>query len=57
MTVSQADDGRWFYEYSELPGLVPMKYGMKSFDIIEQITCRRRDHIRTSFDRLWKSCA
>ena len=22
MAVSQADDGRWFYEYSELPGLV-----------------------------------
>ena len=35
MAVSQADDGRWFHEYSELPGLVPMKYGMKSFDIIE----------------------
>ena len=24
-------------EYSELPGLVPMKYGMQSFDIIEQV--------------------
>ena len=32
LTVSQADDGLWFYEYSELPGLVSMKYGMKSFE-------------------------
>ena len=37
MTTVQTDDGSWYYEYSELPGLVPMKYGMKSFDIIEQI--------------------
>ena len=37
MTVSQNDEGNWQYEYSELPGLVPMRYGTKSFDIIEQI--------------------
>ena len=37
MVTIQTDDGGWQYEYSELPGLIPMKYGMKSFDIIEQI--------------------
>ena len=37
MTLIQSDDGFWCYEYSELPGLVPMSYGMKTFDIIEQI--------------------
>ena len=37
MTMVQTDDGGWHYEYSELPGILSMKYGMKSFDIIEQI--------------------
>ena len=37
MTIIQTDEGNWHYEYSELPGLLPMQYGMKSFDIIEQI--------------------
>ena len=37
MSLIQNDDGGWCYEYSELPGLVPMSYGMKTFDIIEQI--------------------
>ena len=37
MAVIQSDDGVWCYEYSELPGLVPMSYGMKTFDIIEQV--------------------
>ena len=37
ISTVQADDGEWYYEYSELPGLVPMKYGMQSFDIIEQV--------------------
>ena len=37
MTVIQSDDGVWCYEYSELPGLVLMSYGMKTFDIIEQV--------------------
>ena len=36
MAVTQSDDGVWCYEYSELPGLVPMSYGMKTFDI-EQV--------------------
>ena len=36
MTIIQTDEGNWHYEYSELPGLLPMQYGMKSFDIIEQ---------------------
>ena len=37
MVVSQADDGTWLYEFTELPGLIPMKYGMKTFHIIDQI--------------------
>ena len=37
MPLIQTDDGGWCYEYSELPGLVPMSYGMKIFDIIEQV--------------------
>ena len=37
MTINQSDDGVWSYVYSELPGLVPMSYGMKTFDIIEQV--------------------
>ena len=37
MTTAQTDDGVWRYEYSDLPALFPMKYGMKTFDIIEQI--------------------
>ena len=37
MTTVQSSDGTWVYEYSELPGLVRMKHGLKSFDIIEQI--------------------
>ena len=37
MTLLQSDDGTWSYEYSELPGLVPMSYGMKTFHIIEQV--------------------
>ena len=37
MAISQSDDGTWSYVYSELPGLVPMRYGMKTFHIIEQI--------------------
>ena len=36
MAITQADDGDWYYECSQLPGLVPMRYGMKSFDTIEQ---------------------
>ena len=36
MAVKQDDDGMWSYEYSELPGLISMKYGMKMFHIIEQ---------------------
>ena len=35
MVVIQSDDGTWGYEYSELPGLVPMSYGMKTFDIMQ----------------------
>ena len=37
MAISQSDDGTWSYVYSELPGLVPMRYGMKTFHIIEQV--------------------
>ena len=37
METNQSDDGAWSYVYSELPGLVPMKYGMKAFHIIEQV--------------------
>ena len=37
MAIIQSEDGGWCYEYSELPGLVPMSYGMKTFDIIEQV--------------------
>ena len=37
MAMSQSDDGTWSYVYSELPGLVPMRYGMKDFHIIEQV--------------------
>ena len=37
LTTAQTDDGVWRYEYSELPGIFPMKYGMKTFDIIEQV--------------------
>ena len=37
MVINQSDDGAWSYVYSELPGLVPMSYGMKTFDIIEQV--------------------
>ena len=37
MTLIQSDEGTWGYEYSELPGLVPMSYGMKTFDLIEQV--------------------
>ena len=37
MALLQYDDGTWSYEYSELPGLVPMSYGMKTFHIIEQV--------------------
>ena len=36
MKIVQTAEGNWVYEYSELPGLVRMKHGMKSFDIIEQ---------------------
>ena len=36
MKTVQSDDGTSVYEYSELPGLIRMKHGMKSFDIIEQ---------------------
>ena len=53
MTMVQTDDGGWHYEYSELPGIIPMKYGMKSFDIIEQIPLisHRGAHTGTSFDK------
>ena len=37
LTTVQDDDGTWCYQYSELPGILPMKYGMKTFDIIEQV--------------------
>ena len=37
MALVQSEDGGWCYEYSELPGLVPMNYGMKTFHIIEQV--------------------
>ena len=37
LTTAQTDDGVWRYEYSDLPGILPMKYGMKTFDIIEQV--------------------
>ena len=37
MNLIQSEDGGWCYEYSELPGLVPMSYGMKGFYIIEQV--------------------
>ena len=36
MKTIQSDDGTWVYEYSELPGLIRMRNGTKSFDIIEQ---------------------
>ena len=36
MKTVQSDDGTWVYEHSELPGLIRMRHGMKSFDIIEQ---------------------
>ena len=37
LTTAQTDDGVWRYEYSDIPGIFPMKYGMKTFDIIEQV--------------------
>ena len=37
LEVIQSEDGGWCYAYSELPGLVPMNYGMKTFHIIEQV--------------------
>ena len=37
MATTQSDDGTWSYVYSELPGLVSMKCGMKTFHIIEQV--------------------
>ena len=37
LATAQTDDGVWRYEYSDLPGIFPMKYGMKTFDVVEQI--------------------
>ena len=37
LTTAQNDDAVWCYQYSELPGIFPMRYGMKTFDIIEQV--------------------
>ena len=33
----QTEEGNWHYECAEMPGLVPMSYGMKTFHIIEQV--------------------
>ena len=33
----QTEDGNWHYECAEMPGLIPMSYGMKTFHIIEQV--------------------
>ena len=58
MALIQTDDGGWCYEYSELPGLVPMSYGMKTFDIIEQVpfstapTGPHRNLVRQIIDEL-----
>ena len=58
MTLVQTDDGSWCYEYSELPGLLPMSYGMKTFDIVEQVlfstppTGPHRNLVRQMIDEL-----
>ena len=35
--LMQTEEGNWQYECAEMPGLVPMNYGLKSFHIIEQV--------------------
>ena len=37
VTLVQTEDGNWKYACDEMPGLIPMSYGMKSFHIIEQV--------------------
>ena len=54
----QTEDGNWYYECAEMPGLIPMSYGMKTFHIIEQVpfgtppTGPHRNLVRQIIDEL-----
>ena len=55
LTIAQTDDGVWRYEYSELPGILPMKYERPSISSSRSLSIfHHRVRTRIWFDKSLK---